>query len=605
MTSDADRSATIAAGPGPVDADDAAGGRHTVAVLSALARLHGSPAKVLGAFLAISTFSGVLEAIALVAFTNGALQATGGGSETTSIGGWTITASASTTLLIAAVATIAAAGLHAAQARMAADGSLRVQVTAQHRVASAFLRAPWARQAEQRDGSFSHAMFFLANQASTAAVYAVGILNDVVIMVTLVAVALIVAPQFSLLLIAAVIPITFLLGPITSRARRRAQQTVSRSDTLAESVATTHATALELQAFGVAERQLERLDAASASAADSMRGSRFSSRLASYWFKDFALLMFIVVVGLLDLVWDLTQTSAAAAILLIIRTLGYAQQSYNAYHHVVESGPAVLELERQLGILDAAQPSPGGRRIDAVGRIEFDRVTYEYPNGRTALDAASFAIEPGRVVGIVGRSGAGKTTIAELLLRLRSPTGGRILVDGVDANELSIDDWHRLVTIVPQDPRVQRASIADNITFLRDGFSRDDIVTAAKASQLDADIDQFEHGYDTMLGSLNRGLSGGQRQRLAIARALISQPSLLVLDEPTSALDRHSEGRLRVTLGELRGRVTMVIIAHRASTLELCDELVVLDQGRIVAAGPRADIERTENFFTSLTDDED
>ena len=181
--------------------------------------------------------------------------------------------------------------------------------------------------------------------------------------------------------------------------------------------------------------------------------------------------MFIVVVGVIHLVWDLTQPAAAAAILLIIRVLGYAQQGYNAYQNVVEAGPAILELEQRLSDLETAEAPSGTTPIDRMADIEFDRVSYSYPNGRTALDDVSFSIPTSRVLGVVGRSGAGKSTLAELLLRMRTPTSGRILVDGADAADLSVDDWRRLVAVVPQEPRVTRASIADNIVFLRDGYS--------------------------------------------------------------------------------------------------------------------------------------
>jgi ATP-binding cassette, subfamily B, bacterial len=573
-------------------------------VLAALGALHGAPRRVVVLFVVISSVSGALEAMALILFTSGALRATGGGGASTEIGPLSLSSDPAVTLLVAAVATLLAAALHALQARIATDGSLRVLVNARHRIAASFLRAKWSTQAEQRDGSLHNAMFNLAQQASIGTVYAAGVFNDLVIMVALIVVALLVAPVFTLVLFASIVPLTLLLAPITRRARRRAQESVGQADTLSEDVATTNALALELQAFGVADAQLARLDEANAAAAASLRSGRFSGRLASYWFKDFALLMFIVVVGVIDLVWDLTQAAAAAAILLVIRTLGYAQQSYNAYHHVVETGPAVLTLEARLADLDTTEAPRTGNPVAAVGRISFDGVGYRYPNGRVALDDVSFTIEPGRVLGIVGRSGAGKSTLAELLLRLREPTSGRMLVDGADATALSLDDWRRVVTIVPQDPRVQRASIADNIVFLREGYSRADVEAAARASLLHGDVAQFDDGYDTVLGSSNRGLSGGQRQRLAIARALISKPSLLVLDEPTSALDRQSEGRLQETLRGLKSQLTMVIIAHRLSTLDLCDDLLLLDGGRVVAFGDRESIMRSERFFTSLPADE-
>ncbi|TDT15618.1 ATP-binding cassette subfamily B protein [Ilumatobacter fluminis] len=568
-------------------------------VVRILADLHGHARRVIASFIGAGAVAGSFEALALVLFTAGALRATGNDAAT-DLGPLDLEISTSATLLAAAVAILCAGGLHAVQARMAADASLRVLEQARRRVSRAFLRADWSTQAEQRDGALYDSMFHLSQHASMAASFGSSVFNGLVIMLALLVAAIVISPVFTGVLIVSVIPIVVLLRPISGQARRRASENIAQTGHLSEDVASTDALAFELRAFGVTDRQLEQLDDVNHSTVHSMRRARFASRLAAYWFKDLALLMFIVVVGVINLIWDLSQPSAAAAILLVIRMLGYAQQGYNAYQNVVEAGPAVVELDRRLDELESAVDEHGGDPVSTIGSIEFDHVSYRYPNGRLALDDISFRIEPDRVLGVVGRSGAGKSTVAELLLRMRQPSAGRLLVDGVDANVLSIDDWHRLVTIVPQDPRIRRASIADNIVFLRDGFSRDDVERASRASHLHADIAQFEHGYDTELGSRNRGLSGGQRQRLAIARALISEPSLLVLDEPTSALDRHSERGLQQTLGELRGRVTMVVIAHRLSTLDLCDDLLVLDEGRVVAFGPRSEIVDTVDFFASL-----
>ena len=536
-------------------------------------------------------------------FTAGALQATGNDTAT-DLGPLDLDISTSATLLTAAIAILCAGGLHALQARMAADASLRVLEQARRRVSRAFLRADWSTQAEQRDGSLYDSMFHLSQHASMAASFGSSVFNGIVIMLALLVAAIIISPVFTLVLIVSVIPIVIVLRPISGQARRRASENIAQTGHFSEDVASTDALAFELRAFGVTDRQLDQLDEVNHTTVRSMRRARFASRLAAYWFKDLALLMFIVVVGVINVIWDLSQPSAAAAILLVIRMLGYAQQGYNAYQNVVEAGPAVIELHDRLAELEMAVDEHGGETIAAIRTIEFDHLSYRYPNGRLALDDVSFRIEHDRVLGIVGRSGAGKSTIAELLLRMRRPTGGRLVVDGLDASDLSIDDWHRLVTIVPQDPRIRRATIADNIVFLRDGFSRADVERASKASHLHTDIAQFEHGYDTELGSRNRGLSGGQRQRLAIARALISSPSLLVLDEPTSALDRHSERGLQRTLDDLRGKVTMVVIAHRISTLDLCDDLLVLDEGRVVAFGPRDEIVETVDFFASLAANE-
>lgn len=339
-------------------------------------------------------------------------------------------------------------------------------------------------------------------------------------------------------------------------------------------------------------------------AADATRGAQFSMRLSAYWFKDLALLMLIVVVSAIHLIWDLSDSSASAAIIIVVRALGYTQQSYNAYTVVVELAPGITELtERTESLVDHAAPA-GNVPLESIELLRLDNVGYRYPNGHDALVDVTLDIPHGRVIGLVGSSGAGKSTLAEIILRLREPTNGTITTDGVPLAQTRVEDWRRLVAYVPQEPRLWQRSVADNISFLRSQFSREDVVAAARMAHLDSEVLALPQGYDTVLGAQSRGLSGGQRQRLAIARALISDPALIVLDEPTSALDRHSEQLLQRTLNELRGRVTMIIIAHRMSTLDICDDLVLIEEGRVSAFGERQALMDSHRFFDRLTDSE-
>jgi ABC-type multidrug transport system fused ATPase/permease subunit len=223
--------------------------------------------------------------------------------------------------------------------------------------------------------------------------------------------------------------------------------------------------------------------------------------------------------------------------------------------------------------------------VPAWKRLAFENVSLTYAS-RTeqALNGASFSVDRGRVVAVVGASGAGKTSIASLLLRLFDPTSGAITLDGVPLVDFSRAAWLGTIGYVSQENFIFNGSIADNIRFGR-VFSMDEIETAARAAFAHEFVTALPNGYETLAGSHGMTLSGGQRQRLAIARALLRRPTLLVLDEATSSLDSQSEALIQKALIALRGQCTQVIIAHRLSTVRDADQIVVLDGGRVVEIG--------------------
>jgi ABC-type multidrug transport system fused ATPase/permease subunit len=214
--------------------------------------------------------------------------------------------------------------------------------------------------------------------------------------------------------------------------------------------------------------------------------------------------------------------------------------------------------------------------------LEFDDVSFAYASARPVLVNVSFDVQRGEAIGVVGPTGAGKSTLVQIFLRLRSPDEGRYLVNGERAEEFAATDWHKRVAYVPQQPRLLHASVADNIRYFRD-IGDDAVSRAAKLAAIHDDIMSWPEGYATLVGPRSDAVSGGQQQRICLARALAARPEVLVLDEPTSALDPQSELLIQEALRTLQGEVTMIVIAHRMSTLEICTRVMVVVDGKVEA----------------------
>ena len=224
-------------------------------------------------------------------------------------------------------------------------------------------------------------------------------------------------------------------------------------------------------------------------------------------------------------------------------------------------------------------------RGKARGDIVFDRVTFAYIPGRDILQDLSFSVRAGETVAIVGATGAGKTTIASLLLRFYEPQKGRILLDGKDIRLYRRDSLRSQIGLVQQDVFLFSDSVRHNIEFGRPGATEMEIRSAAEEASALAFIDRLPRGLDTEIGERGVRLSGGQRQRIAIARVFLKNPPIVVLDEATSSLDNETETEIQASLERLSEDRTMIVIAHRLSTIRNADRIIVLENGRIVEEG--------------------
>lgn len=244
----------------------------------------------------------------------------------------------------------------------------------------------------------------------------------------------------------------------------------------------------------------------------------------------------------------------------------------------------ILELMRTETELDE---NDAGHSATVAGEIVFEDVAFGYggEQGQLSLEGLTFRIAPGETVAIVGQTGSGKSTLTQLVNRTYDPTRGRVLIDGVDAREWRLESLRQQISVIEQDVFLFSRSVADNIGFGSPGATRDAVVAAAKAAQAHEFISALPAGYDTVIGERGTTLSGGQRQRLAIARALLTAPRILILDDATSAIDSATEDAIQRAINNvLRGR-TALVITHRLSMIRRADKILVLDGGRLVDHG--------------------
>jgi ABC-type multidrug transport system fused ATPase/permease subunit len=265
---------------------------------------------------------------------------------------------------------------------------------------------------------------------------------------------------------------------------------------------------------------------------------------------------------------------------------------------------ATASGERIFEVLD--EPEGVADRPDAVplppgpGAIRFEDVDFSYVAGRRVLEGIDLELAAGSTVALIGHSGAGKTTLASLVPRFYDVDSGRVLVDGVDVRDVARRSLRREIGVISQDPFLFSASVRENIAFGVVDATDEHVEQAARAAQAHEFIEELPQGYETVIGERGITLSGGQRQRLAIARALVIDPRVLILDDATASVDATTEARIRTGLAEaMRGRTT-IIIAHRLSTIALADEVVVLEHGRIAARGTQAELLETSPVFQEI-----
>jgi ATP-binding cassette, subfamily B, multidrug efflux pump len=388
--------------------------------------------------------------------------------------------------------------------------------------------------------------------------------------------------------------------------RRTRQEMGSVNAELQESIAAVR----EVQAFNRADENIENFRQVNAANRDAnIRAVAFTSALApSLEALGYLALAIVAVVGGFALLRDQSLMGTTISLGLVITFLTYVQRFNQPIQQIsvlwTNLQSAVAGGERIFNLLDvepAIQDTSNAREMPQIeGSVEFLNVSAAYKVGVPVLDRVSFAAQPGQTIAIVGPTGAGKTTIINLIPRFYDVTGGSVQVDGLDVRYVTAESLRRQIGIVLQDTFLFSTTVMENIRFGRLDASDEEVMAAARLAYADTFIDRLPDGYQTVLGERGSGLSQGQRQLLAIARAALANPRILILDEATSSVDTRTERLIQNALERLLTGRTSFVIAHRLSTIRNADQVLVLDKGQIVERGTHAELLALKGFYYDL-----
>ena len=502
----------------------------------------------------------------------------------------------STLLAVALGATVLRVGAALAVAWSGAKLTADIQKELRIAMFDAYIDANWAAQSREREGGLQQMVGVEIDRASIAVLQLAIGLTSACSLLMLLAAALVVSPLAAMALVIAVGGLFVLLRPLTRRVRQHASARSTEELSVAQSLNELVRTAEEIRVHGVAEAEKRSLAIETNRVAGWVARVQFSSLSISNVYQGAALALVVAALFVVSGFGTANLAGTGAIVLILLRAFAYSQQVQQAYHQVGERVASVIAIEERLALYRSHTSPIGKVELATVETLEFQSVSYSYRPGQAAINHVSFQVTRGEVIGVVGPSGAGKSTLVQLLLRLRAPDQGRYLVNGLDVADFTDPDWTRLVSFLPQQPKLITGTVADNIRFLRD-VTAEQIEGAARMAHLHDEIITWPDGYQTVIGQRADALSGGQAQRLCLARALVTHPALLVLDEPTSALDAMSEHHVQQALRALRGRTTIFIIAHRLSTLNICDRLLVLKDGHVEAMESRERLAAKSGFY--------
>lgn len=481
-------------------------------------------------------------------------------------------------------------------ARIAAD----VQSTMRTNLFRAFTSASWEIQSRDREGLLQDTMTSQTLQATGGALAATNLIVNALNFLALLITAFVLNALAAAAILVSGVLLFLLLRPLRTVGVRRARALSKAQGQYASGINESIRVAEETQVFGVAASQRRRIGALIQEARDLFFQTQLLAKLVPNLFQSLVLILLVSGLAVLHGSGGHHAAALTAIVLLLVRSARSGQQGLATYQGLSQTIPFIERAQNAERRYAESSPPEGQVPLRTVQTVAFQDVAYAYRPDRPVLSRITFEVQRGEVIGIIGPTGAGKSTLIQILLQLRRPQQGAYLVNGVPAEQLVREDWHTRVVYVPQEPRLLHTSVAENIRFERE-LDDGALEHAARLAHIHDEIMEWPKGYDTVVGPRADAVSGGQKQRLCLARALAAKPEVLVLDEPTSALDPNSESLIQESLSGLKHELTLFIIAHRMSTLDICDRVMVIKDGKMAAFDTIALLRQHNAYYRSAS----
>lgn len=485
-------------------------------------------------------------------------------------------------------------------ARIRAGLMARWERRERDRLLRSYMAADWSVQVAVKAGRIQGLSNFATRGGNLLGAVASGI-RGVMSVLMFLALAFVVDWRAAVLVSVVGLALFGILRPLSRRIRAQNRRMTREQLRYSEDVAETAAMSREVRVFGAWEAFERRLLDRSAALQDTKHRTQFLSQCLAPTYQYGGLLVIVGVLLFASEMDTLDVGQLGAIAVLMLRSLNFSNQIQSAWQTILDSTPFLEKLQAAEAEFSSVEASAGVVDLPSVSSVELRSVSYRYQgdgdDAEMALTEVDLSLKRGEVVGIVGPSGAGKSTLVQILLRLRRPTSGAVFVNDRPSDEATLASWYQHVSLVPQTNMLFHGTVEENLGFLDANLGLAELELAARRAHVHDVITALHDGYQTQIGPTTRDLSGGQIQRIGIARAFVRQPDMLVLDEPTSALDVHSEQEVHQALREAAEEMIIVVIAHRISTLSICDRIVVVEGGRVTADGPMAEIAGSSEFF--------